>query len=292
MIQNDDRYRRLKVRYDSEAIWDAENPVLDPIQLAVVIRDGLPVASKLGPGRWSDLPWFTSLDEGAGSAGPQGPQGPIGLTGPTGPTGPQGVKGDTGLTGPQGATGPKGDTGLTGTQGPIGNTGPQGATGNTGATGPQGAAGSTGSTGPQGVKGDTGDVGPQGIQGIQGTQGAQGPSVGTAAFGYAAGAGGVVTQATSKAAAVTLNKLSGQITMNATALAAGAIVSFVFTNSVLAATDIIVVNHVATGTFGSYLINARATGAGAGSISVRNTSAASLSEAIVIGFVVIKAVIN
>src|SRR6187549_2204352 len=126
MIVNDDRFRRLKVRYDSEANWDTDNPMLDPIQLAVVVVDGQPTASKLGPGRWNDLPWFTSLDEGAGSAGPQGPQGPIGLTGPAGPTGPQGVKGDTGLTGPQGATGPKGDTGNTGAQGPIGNTGPQG----------------------------------------------------------------------------------------------------------------------------------------------------------------------
>lgn len=258
MIENDDRYRRLKVRYDSEAVWDAENPVLDPIQLAVVVVNGLPVASKLGPGRWSDLPWFTSLDEGNGSAGPQGPQGETGLQGPIGATGPQGVKGDTGLTGPQGA------------------------------------AGSTGSTGPQGVKGDTGDTGPQGIQGIQGVQGnpgVDGVRTASTAFGYSTGAGGTITQATSKATGVTLNKLSGQITMHAAALAAGAVVSFVLTNTTIAATDIIVTNHAGTGTLGPYLINARAA-AGSATIAVRNTSASSLSEAIVIGFAVIKSVTN
>lgn len=276
MIVNDDRFLRLKVRYDSEDCWDAENPVLDPIQLAVVIQDGLPVASKLGPGRWSDLPWFTSLDEGNGSAGPQGPQGETGPQGPIGLTGPQGVKGDTGLTGPQGATGPKGDTGNTGAQGPTGN---------------------TGNTGPQGVKGDTGDVGPQGtagqtgIQGPQGNPGVDGVRTASTAFGYSAGAGGTVTQATSKATGVTLNKLSGQITMSAAALAAGAVVSFVLTNNQIAATDIIVLNHAGAGTLGPYLLNGRCA-AGSATIAVRNTSAGSLSEAIVIGFVVIKSVLT
>lgn len=116
------------------------------------------------------------------------------------------------------------------------------------------------------------------------------PPVSQSAFGYSTGSGGTVTQATSKATAVTLNKLCGQITMNAAALAAGVVVTFVFTNSVLAVGDMIAVNHVSGGTIGPYLINARVTGAGAGSISVRNTSAGSLSDAVVIGFVVIKAV--
>jgi hypothetical protein len=110
------------------------------------------------------------------------------------------------------------------------------------------------------------------------------------ALGYATGAGGAVTQATSKATAVTLNKLSGEITMNAAALAAATIVTFTFNNSQLLASDQLVCTHHAGGTFGAYTINGRVTGAGVASIAVRNNSAASLSEAIVIKFTVIRAV--
>ena len=108
--------------------------------------------------------------------------------------------------------------------------------------------------------------------------------------GYITGEGGTVTQATSKATAVTLNKKCGQITMNAAALAAATTVTFVLTNSTIAATDLMVLNHVSGGTAGAYLLNAQAA-AGSVSINVRNVTAGSLSEAIVIGFAVIKAVI-
>jgi hypothetical protein len=120
--------------------------------------------------------------------------------------------------------------------------------------------------------------------------GVDGVRTATTAFGYSTGAGGAITQATSKATTVVLNKLCGNITLNAAALAAGAIVTFVFTNSTVAAEDQIIATHHSGGTFGSYLINARATGAGAASVAVRNTSAASLSEAIVIKFTVLKGV--
>lgn len=108
--------------------------------------------------------------------------------------------------------------------------------------------------------------------------------------GYITGEGGVVTQATSKATGVTLNKKCGQITLNGAALAASTTVSFVLTNSTIAASDLLVLNHVSTGTFGSYTLNARAA-AGSATIDVRNVSAGSLSEAIVIGFAVIKGAI-
>ena len=107
--------------------------------------------------------------------------------------------------------------------------------------------------------------------------------------GYITGEGGTVTQATSKATAVTLNKKCGQITMNAASLATATTVSFTLTNSTIAATDLLVLNHVSGGTAGAYLLNAQAA-AGSASINVRNVTAGSLSEAIVIGFAVIKAV--
>lgn len=107
--------------------------------------------------------------------------------------------------------------------------------------------------------------------------------------GYVSGEGGAVTQATSKSTGVTLSKKCGQITMNAAALAANTTVSFTLTNTTIAATDIIVLNHVSGGTAGSYLLNAQA-GSGSASINVRNITSSSLSQAIVIGFAVIKAV--
>jgi hypothetical protein len=107
--------------------------------------------------------------------------------------------------------------------------------------------------------------------------------------GYITGEGGTVTQATSKATAVTLSKKCGQITMHDASLAAATTVSFTLTNTTIAATDLLVLNHVSGGTAGSYLLNAQA-GAGSASINVRNITAGSLGEAIVIGFAVIKAV--
>lgn len=109
------------------------------------------------------------------------------------------------------------------------------------------------------------------------------------AFGYTTGSGGTVTQLTSKATGVTLSTACGQITMNAALLAASTTVSFVLTNTMIAATDLLVLNHVSGGTPGSYTLNARAA-AGSATIDVRNVSLGSLSEAIVIGFAVVKAV--
>jgi hypothetical protein len=109
-------------------------------------------------------------------------------------------------------------------------------------------------------------------------------------YGPAGGAvGGTVTQATDKSTGVTLSKVTGQITMNAAALAASTTVSFVLTNTVIAATDLLVLNHVSGGTLGSYTLNSQPA-AGSATINVRNVSLASLSEAIVIGFAVVKAV--
>ena len=112
---------------------------------------------------------------------------------------------------------------------------------------------------------------------------------GTGKQGYATGSGGVVTQLTSKATGVTLSKSTGQITLDAAALAASTTVSFTLTNTVIEAGDILVMNHISGGTAGSYLLNAQSA-AGSASINVRNISLGSLSEAIVIAFAVIKAV--
>jgi len=107
--------------------------------------------------------------------------------------------------------------------------------------------------------------------------------------GYITGEGGAVTQATSKSTGVTLDKRCGQMTMNGAALNAATTVSFTLTNNTIAATDLLVLNHISAGTAGAYLLNAQC-GAGSASINVRNVTSGNLSEAIVIGFAVIKAV--
>jgi hypothetical protein len=110
----------------------------------------------------------------------------------------------------------------------------------------------------------------------------------TLPFGYGSGAGGVVTQATSKSTGATLNTRCGTITMNAAQLAANTTVSFTLTNNQIAATDVVVLNHASAGTAGAYTLNAQAA-AGSASINVRNVTGGALSEAIVIRFAVVKA---
>lgn len=107
-----------------------------------------------------------------------------------------------------------------------------------------------------------------------------------AGLGYGAGSGGTVTQATSKSTAVTLNKPTGQITMNAAALASGTGVAFTLNNSLLAATDVLVVSA----NFATRLYTAavRDISAGAATIIVTQNSGASQSDAVVINFAIIK----
>lgn len=109
-------------------------------------------------------------------------------------------------------------------------------------------------------------------------------------IGYATGAGGAVTQATSKSTGVTLNAYSGTITMNGAALNATTSVAFLLTNSCIAATDVLIVNLKSGNTANSYFVSVDAVSAGSASISVRNYTAGNLSEAIVLQFAVIKGV--
>lgn len=108
-------------------------------------------------------------------------------------------------------------------------------------------------------------------------------------IGYATGAGGTVTQATSKATAFTLSKLTGTITFAADALASQTSVASTWTNTTIAATDIVLFTHASGGTLGAYNI-ACTCGAGSATINLRNTTGGSLSEAPVFKYVVIKSV--
>ena len=105
-----------------------------------------------------------------------------------------------------------------------------------------------------------------------------------AGIGYGTGSGGTVTQATSKSTAVTLNKPTGQITMNNAALASLATASFTLNNSLLAATDGITLTVKGGTTSGAYQVWADTMSPGACNIWVKNLTGGSLSEAIVINF--------
>jgi len=110
-----------------------------------------------------------------------------------------------------------------------------------------------------------------------------------AGLGYGTGAGGTVTQATSKSTTVTLNKPCGQITMNSAALAAGATVQFTLNNSLITADDLVLAAHNATvGIAGAYDVRVVPAAGGGVFLQVKNTTASSLSEAIIINFAIIK----
>lgn len=112
-----------------------------------------------------------------------------------------------------------------------------------------------------------------------------------AGVGYGTGAGGTVTQITSRTTGVTLNKLCGKITLFTATLAADTEVTFAFTNSLIAAGDILVFNVVGGAVVKSgYFVNAISFAGGA-TMYVRNvTPTGSASEAPQIAFAVIKAV--
>lgn len=117
--------------------------------------------------------------------------------------------------------------------------------------------------------------------------------IGSGGLGYGNGAGGTVTQSTSKSTAITLNKPTGTITLNAASLAAGASASFIFNNSLITdASD----GFLLTGVFTSANpVNYRFedlgyTGVGQHTFKVTNISAGALAESCAFAFKLIKGV--
>ena len=108
-------------------------------------------------------------------------------------------------------------------------------------------------------------------------------------IGYATGAGGTQTQATSKATAFTLSKACGQITTAGDILNAATIVSATWTNTLIGVTDTVVINHKSGGTLGAYSINVACL-AGSATLTIRNNTASNLTETLVLNFALIKGV--
>jgi hypothetical protein len=107
-------------------------------------------------------------------------------------------------------------------------------------------------------------------------------------LGYTAAAQGTVTQLTSKSTAVTLNKSAGVITMNNASLATATNATFTLNNNLISPNDTVILTiSGGQATPGSYNVFANALTAGTVSITLRNISGGSLSEAVVINFALI-----
>jgi hypothetical protein len=107
---------------------------------------------------------------------------------------------------------------------------------------------------------------------------------GGGAMGYGNGAGGTVTQATSKSTSVSLNKPSGQITLNAASLASNSTILFALNNTLISATDVILVHRASGGTGASYQVWVDSVATGTCNIAVRNINASALAESLVLNF--------
>lgn len=107
-------------------------------------------------------------------------------------------------------------------------------------------------------------------------------------LGYTAEAQGTVTQATDKSTAVTLNKSAGRITMNNASLTTATNATFTLNNSLISANDTVILTiSGGQATAGSYNVFANSLSAGSVSITLRNISGGTLSEAVVINFALI-----
>ena len=110
----------------------------------------------------------------------------------------------------------------------------------------------------------------------------------TEEIGYSAAAQGTVTQLTDKSTAVTLNKSMGRITMNAASLATATNATFTLNNNLISANDTVILTiSGGQATAGSYNVFANALATGSVSITLRNISGGSLSEAVVVNFCII-----
>jgi len=122
-----------------------------------------------------------------------------------------------------------------------------------------------------------------------------GEVVAKAKMGYGAGDGGTVTQLTSRTTGVTLNALSGQITLFSAQIAGHEADEFILTNSTIAATDVVVVNisSSAAGDKKFYTLTVTDISAGSCTISVGNNDNATIpsggAESPTLTFMVLKA---
>lgn len=116
----------------------------------------------------------------------------------------------------------------------------------------------------------------------------------TTGIGYAVGAGGTVTQLTSKSTGVTINTLCGQIVMHSASLAGGASVGFTVSNTQVTSTDVVVVNFQSTPAdvngLLDYSVRVGRPNNGFFVIVLKNETGGALATTVTLNFAVIKSV--
>jgi hypothetical protein len=113
----------------------------------------------------------------------------------------------------------------------------------------------------------------------------------SAGMGYKQGTGGQVTQTGSRTNSVTLNALTGRITLYSVITPAEFSDTFTFNNSFITANDLVYVAHISSGTMALYDVTATPQN-GSAVITFRNNSNdPSPPESPILGFMVFKAAI-
>jgi hypothetical protein len=110
----------------------------------------------------------------------------------------------------------------------------------------------------------------------------------SASLGYTASTYGTVTQETNKSTAVTLNTVTGRITMNDASLSQNSAVTFTLSNSELSGNDVLLVNIAGGGTPGSYNLEVCCNQVGSALLKLRNMTNGSLAEPVEILFAILK----
>ena len=114
----------------------------------------------------------------------------------------------------------------------------------------------------------------------------------TIGVGYSSGAGGSVTQLSSKSTGVTLNNVCGRIITSNENLVAGTAVSFVFTNSTISITDTITSSFSSSNaiTNYAYLITFADIANGSCVVVIRNLDGSNHAEVLAINYTIHKSV--
>jgi hypothetical protein len=112
-----------------------------------------------------------------------------------------------------------------------------------------------------------------------------------AGVGYRTGAGGIVTQLTSKTTPVTLDTVTGEITTHNSTIAGDAAVTFVLNNTAIANTDVMIINQVSATNIGDYVF-CPVCNTGNAAITIKNLSNQNRSDAIVLRYAVIRGAVD
>jgi hypothetical protein len=112
----------------------------------------------------------------------------------------------------------------------------------------------------------------------------------TDGMGYGTGAGGAVTQTTSKSTDVTINKICGKITLASGSILAGDIAFFTVFNSTCSTNDIVLLNLInANGEW--YTCGLLGIGAGNFSVYIKNNDTVSRNETLVLRYAIFRSAI-